>query len=116
MINFQYNFSTNETITTTLVNHIHHWDITNQSCARVKSIFFILIKLKKYLCLIKKVKNIRLNMFLVPINMSTFRFSPFKKFLQLLVLQKFFIFTFGPSFKVNSYVEFIFLNKILQKN
>jgi len=57
-----------------------------------------------------------LNMFLVPINMSFFRFSPFKKFLQLLVPQKIFIFTFGPSFKVNSYIEFIFLNKILQKN
>jgi len=54
-------------------------------------------------------------MFLVPINMSTFRFSPSKNFLQLLVPQKFSIFTFGPSFKVNSYVEFLFLNKILQK-
>ena len=55
-------------------------------------------------------------MFLVPINMSIFRFSLSKKFLQLLVLQKNFIFTFGPSFKVNLYVEFIFLNKILLKN
>jgi len=55
-------------------------------------------------------------MFLVPINMSTFRFSPSKKFLQLLVLQKFVIFIFGPRFKVKSYVEFIFLNKILQKS
>jgi len=55
-------------------------------------------------------------MFLVPINMSTFRFSPSKKFLQLLVPKKFPIFTFGPSFKVNSYVEFIFLNKNFQKN
>jgi len=55
----------------------------------------------------------RLNMFLVPINMSTFHFSPSTKFLQFLVPQKFSIFTFGPSFKVNSYVEFIFLNKIL---
>jgi len=55
-------------------------------------------------------------MFLVPINIQTFRFSPSKIFLQLLVPQKFSIFIFGPSFKVNSYVEFIFLNKILQKN
>jgi len=55
-------------------------------------------------------------MFLVPINMSAFRFSPSKKILQLLVPIKFYIFTFGPSFKVNSYVEFIFFNKILQKN
>jgi len=55
-------------------------------------------------------------MFLVAINMSTFHFSPSKKFLQLLVPKKNFIFTFGPSFKVKSYVEFIFLNKILLKN
>jgi len=45
--------------------------------------------------------------------MSTFQFSPSKKFLQLLAIQKIFIFTFGPSFKVNSYVEFIFFNTIL---
>ena len=51
-----------------------------------------------------------------PINIPTFHFSPSKIFLQLLVLQKISIFTFGPSFKVNSYVEFIFLNKIFQKN
>ena len=43
--------------------------------------------------------------------MSTFRFSPSKIFLQLLVPIKFSIFTFGPSFKVNSYLEFIFFNK-----
>jgi len=55
----------------------------------------------------------RLNMFLVSINMSTFRFSQYKKFLQLLVLQKNFIFTFDHSFKANSYVKFIFFNKIL---
>ena len=48
--------------------------------------------------------------------MSIFCFNPSKIFLQLLVLQKKFIFTFGPSFKVNPYVEFIFFNKILQKN
>jgi len=54
-------------------------------------------------------------MFLVPINMSTFRFSPSKNFLQLLVPKNFSIFTFGLTFKVNSYVEFIFFNKILQK-
>jgi len=57
-----------------------------------------------------------LNMFLVPINMSTFRFGPSKNFLQLLVPIKFSIFTFGYSFKVKSYVEFIFLNKNFQKN
>ena len=57
-----------------------------------------------------------LNMFLIHINMSTFRFSPSKKILQLLVPKKFFIFTFDHSFKIFSYVEFIFLNKILQKN
>ena len=62
-----------------------------------------------------KIKT-RLNMFLVPINMSTFRFSFSKKILQLLVSQKFSISTFGLSFKVNAYIEFIFLNKILQKN
>jgi len=55
-------------------------------------------------------------MFLVPINMSTFHFSHSKKFLQLLVFQNEFIFTFGHSFKVNSYVEFIFVSKILQKS
>jgi len=55
-------------------------------------------------------------MFLVLINIPTFHFNPFKKFPQLLVPIKFLIFTFGPSFKVNSYVEFIFLNKILHKN
>jgi len=55
-------------------------------------------------------------MFLFPINIPTFRFSPSKIFLQLLVPIKFPIITFGPSFKVNSYVEFKFLNKILQKN
>jgi len=55
-------------------------------------------------------------MFLVPVNMSTFRFSPSKIFLQLIVPIKFSIFTFGPSFKVNSYVEFIFFNKIFQKS
>jgi len=41
-----------------------------------------------------------LNMFLVPINMSTFHFSPSKIFLQLLVLKIFSIFTFGPYFKI----------------
>ena len=55
-------------------------------------------------------------MFLVSINMSTFCFSPSKKILQLLVPKKFPIFTFSPSFKVNSYLEFIFLNKNLHKN
>jgi len=55
-------------------------------------------------------------MFFVLINIPYFHFSPSKIFLQLLVLKKFSIFTFGPSFKVNSHVEFIFLNKIFQKN
>jgi len=62
------------------------------------------------------VKEVRVEYVFCPINMSTFYFSPSKKFLQFLVLQKFFIYTFGPSFKANSYVEFIFLNKVLQKN
>jgi len=57
-----------------------------------------------------------LNMFFIPVNIQTFRFSPSKIFLQLLVPQIFSIFTFGPSFKVNLYLEFIFFNKILQKN
>jgi len=55
-------------------------------------------------------------MFFVPINIPIFRFSPSEIFLQLLVFKKNFIFTFGPSFEVNSYVEFIFFIKILQKN
>jgi len=55
-------------------------------------------------------------MFLIPINIPIFRFSPSKNFHKLLVPIKFSIFTFGPSFKVNLYEEFIFLNKILQKN
>jgi len=40
-----------------------------------------------------------LNMFLVPINIATFRFSLSKIFLQLLVPIKFSITTFGPIFK-----------------
>jgi len=40
-------------------------------------------------------------MFLVPINIPTFRFNPSKIFLQLLVPIKFSITTFGPYFKVN---------------
>jgi len=40
-------------------------------------------------------------MFLTPINISTFRFSPSKKFLQLLVPIKFSITTFGLCFQVN---------------
>jgi len=42
------------------------------------------------------------------LNMLTFRFSPFKKILQLLVPQKIFIYTFGSFFKVNSYVDLYF--------
>jgi len=37
-------------------------------------------------------------MFLVPINISTFRFGPSQIFLQLLVSIKFSITTFGPYF------------------
>ena len=42
--------------------------------------------------------NFELNMFLVPINILTFHFSPSKIFLQLLVPIKFPITTFGPYF------------------
>jgi len=42
-----------------------------------------------------------LNMFLVPINISTLRFSLFKIFRQLLVPIKFSITNFGPYFYVN---------------
>ena len=49
-----------------------------------------------------------LNMFLVLINIPTFRSSFSKIFLQLLIPQKKSIFTFSPYFKVNSYVKFIF--------
>ena len=55
-------------------------------------------------------------MFLIPINMLIFRFSLSKKFHQLIVPKKISIFTFCSTFKVNSHVEFIFWNKILQKN
>ena len=47
--------------------------------------------------------------------MSTFSFMFFKKFLQLFVSHLFSIFTFGPSYKVISYVEFIFFNKFCRK-
>jgi len=55
-------------------------------------------------------------MILVTINIPTFYFSPSKTFLQLLVPKKFVIITFDPSFKVNTYVECMFLNKILHKH
>ena len=48
-------------------------------------------------------------------NISTFCFSLSKKFLQFIVPQKFSIFTFGPFFKVNSHVEFIYLIKFCRK-
>jgi len=48
--------------------------------------------------LMKLVNKLRLNIFLVPINIPTFRFSPSKIFLQLLVPIKFSITTFGPYF------------------
>jgi len=52
-----------------------------------------------YLTKYKKVmKKLGLNMFLIPINISTFRFSPSKIFLQLLVPIKFSITTFDPYF------------------
>jgi len=56
---------------------------------------------------------IGLNMFLLPINIPTFRFSLSKIFLQLLVSIKFSITTFGPYFKVN--FSIFFFNEIVQK-
>jgi len=50
-------------------------------------------------------------MFLVPINISTFRFSPSKIFHQLLVPIKFSITTFGLYFKL----ILVFFNEIVQK-
>jgi len=50
-------------------------------------------------------------MFLVPINIQTFRFSPSKIFLQLLVLIKFSITTFNPIFKL----IFVVFNEIVPK-
>jgi len=50
-------------------------------------------------------------MFLIPINISNFRFNPSEFFLQLLVPIKFSITTFGPYFKVN----FSIFNEIVQK-
>jgi len=50
-------------------------------------------------------------MLLVPINIPTFRFSPSKVFVQLLVPIKFSITIFVPIFKL----VFIFLNEIVQK-
>ena len=49
-------------------------------------------------------------MFLVPINIPTFLFSPSKIFFQLLVPIKFSIATFGPYFKVK--LVFFFLMKL----
>jgi len=51
-----------------------------------------------------------LNMFLVPINILTFCFSPSKIFLPRLVSIKFSIATFAPYFKVN----LVFFNEIVQ--
>jgi len=51
-------------------------------------------------------------MFLVPINIPTFRFSPSKNFLQLLVPIKFSITTFDPYFCKNlSKKKLEFFNK-----
>ena len=47
----------------------------------------------------KNIIFLGLNMFLVPINIPTFRFSPFKIFLQLLLPIKFSITTLVPIFK-----------------
>jgi hypothetical protein len=55
-------------------------------------------------------------MFLVSINILSFVFSLPKIFLRLLVPPKFSINTFGPYFKINSYVDFIFFNEIFQKS
>jgi len=49
-------------------------------------------------------------MFLVPINIQIFRFSPSKFFFQLLVPIKFSITTLVPIFKL----IFVFFNKIVQ--
>ena len=43
-------------------------------------------------------KNKGLNMFLIPVNIQTFRFNPSKVFFQLLVPIKFSITIFGPYF------------------
>jgi len=50
-------------------------------------------------------------MFLVPINIPTFRFRSSKIFLQLLVPIKFSITTFSPYFKL----IFVFFNEIVLK-
>jgi len=53
----------------------------------------------------------RVKYVLIPINISTFRFSPSKIFLQLLVLIKFSITTLVPIFKL----IFVIFDEILQK-
>jgi len=58
-------------------------------------------------------------MFFVPINISVFRFSPSKIFLQLLVPIKLSITTFGPYFKLFLYFfnEIVYnIGKIPKKN
>jgi len=59
---------------------------------------------------LKKLLILGLNMFLVPINIPTFYFSPSKIFLQLLVPLKFSITAFGPYFKVC----LVLFNEIMQ--
>ena len=55
-------------------------------------------------------------MFLVPVNIQSFVFSPPKNFLPILVPQKFSINTFSPYFLINSCVDFIFFNEIFQES
>jgi len=50
--------------------------------------------------------------FFVSINIQTFHFSLSNLFFLIFSPLKFFIVTFGTSFQINSYVEFIFFNKI----
>jgi len=52
-------------------------------------------------------------MFLILINIPTFHFSSYKIILQFLVPIKFSITDFGPYFKVNLCVAFIFFNEIV---
>jgi hypothetical protein len=53
-----------------------------------------------------------INMFFVPINIPSFVFSPSKKFLLLLVPQKFSINVFSPTFKFSIVLNFLTKNKL----
>ena len=52
---------------------------------------------------------------MVPLNISTFDFSPPKIFLRHLVFLKFFIHEISPYFLVNSCLTFICFNEIFHK-